>query len=63
LAQCQFEVTGWGYHVYLRHSTLVYWQLKTPLESRPVTADMTTIVVHSYKLLINDVELIYSLTI
>jgi len=31
-----------GYHVYLRHGTLVCWYLKTQLESGPVTADLTT---------------------
>jgi len=32
------------------------------LESRPVTAAMTTTVVHSYKLLIIDVKHVHSLT-
>jgi len=36
---------------------------KTRLESGPVTADLTTTVVHSYKLLINDVKADHSLTI
>jgi len=41
-----------GYHVYLRHGTSVCWHSKTRLESGPVTADVTTTVVHSSKLLI-----------
>jgi len=36
--------------------------IKTWLESGPVTADLTTTVVHSYKLLINDVKPDHSLT-
>jgi len=35
--------------------------LKTRLESGPVTADLTTTVIHSYKLLINDVKPDHSL--
>jgi len=35
--------------------------LKIRLESGPVTADRTTIVVHSYKLLTNDVKHVHSL--
>jgi len=31
-----------GYHVYLRHGTQVCWQIKTQLESGPVTADVTS---------------------
>jgi len=31
-------------------------KLTTPLESGPVTTDLTTTVIHSYKLLINDVK-------
>jgi len=53
LAQCQFSV---GYHVYLRYGTSVCWYLKTRLKSGPVTADLTTTVVHNSKLLINDVK-------
>jgi len=30
------------------------WHIKNQLESEPVTADLTTTVVHSYKLLIKD---------
>jgi len=45
-----------GYHVYLRHGTAVCWQIKIRIESGPVTADLTTTVVHSYTLLINDVK-------
>jgi len=33
------------------------------LESGPVTADLTTTVVHSYKALKNDVKLIHSLDV
>jgi len=62
LAQCQFKVTGWGYHVYLRHGTSVCWHFKTRLESGPVTADLTITVVHSSKLLINDTKPDHSLT-
>jgi len=61
LAQCQFNVTGWGYHVYLRHGTSVCWHTKTQLESGPLTSDLTTTVVHSFKLLINDVKPDHSL--
>jgi len=39
----------------------VYWHLKTRLESAPITADLTTTVVYSYKLLINDVKPVRSL--
>jgi len=34
----------------------VCWYLKTQLESGPVTTDLTTTVVHSYRLLINDIK-------
>jgi len=51
-----------GYHVDLRHGTSVCWHSKTRLESGLVTADLTTIVVHSSKLLINDVKPHHSLT-
>jgi len=51
-----------GYHVYLRHGTSVCWNLRPKLESGPVTADLTTTVVPSYKFLINDVKPVYSLT-
>jgi len=44
------------YHVYLRHGTSVCCYFKTWIESGPVTADLTTTVVHSSKLLINDVK-------
>jgi len=50
-----------GYHVYLRHGTSVCWHSKTRLESGPVTADLTTSVVHGSKLLINDVKSDHSL--
>jgi len=45
-----------GYHVYLRHGTLVCRDLKTRLESGPVTADLANTVVRSYNLLINNVH-------
>jgi len=40
------------------------WHLNTRHKSGPVTTDLTTTVVHSYKLLINDVkpQLLRSLT-
>jgi len=50
-----------GYHVYLRHGTSVRWHLKTQLESGTVTADLTTTVIHSSKLLINDIKPNHSL--
>jgi len=50
-----------GYHVDLRHGTSVCWHCKTRLESGPVTADLTTTIVHSSKLLINDVKPHHSL--
>jgi len=61
LVQCQFKSEWVGYHVYLRHGTSVCWYIKTWLESGPVTADLTTTVVHRYKLLINEVKPVYSL--
>jgi len=41
------------------------WYFKARLQSEPVTADLTTTVVHSYKLLINNVinPFIHSLNI
>jgi len=56
------STTRWGYHVYLRHGTSVYKHIKTRLESGPVTVDLTINVVHSSKLLINDVKPVHSLT-
>jgi len=56
-------VTGVGYHVYLLHGTSVCWYNKTRLESGPVTADLTTTVEHSSKMLINDVEPDHSITL
>jgi len=60
LAQCQFKVTGWDimfiwvwYFCVLTH--------KIWLESGTVTADLTTTVIHKYKLLINNVKPIHSL--
>jgi len=52
-----------GYHIYLRHGISVCWSIKTRLESGPVTADLTTTLVHSSKLLINDVKPDHSLTL
>jgi len=43
--------------------TSVCWHLKTRLESGRVTADLTTTVVHSSKLLTNDVKPDHSLTL
>jgi len=43
-----------GYHIYLQHGTPVCWHFKIGLQSGPVTAYLTTTVVHGYKLLIND---------
>jgi len=39
----------------------VYWYFKTWLVSGQVTADLTTTVIHSSKLLINDIKSIHSL--
>jgi len=39
---------------------MVLWHSKTRLESGPVKADLTTTVVHTYKLLINDVKPVHS---
>jgi len=43
LAQCQYNVTGVGYHVYLG---MILWcagtHIQIRLESGPVTADLTT---------------------
>jgi len=50
-----------GYHVYLQHGTSVCWHNKTWLKSGPVTADLTTTVVHKSTLLINDVKPDHSL--
>jgi len=50
-----------GCHVYLHHGTLVYWHVKTVLESGPVTPDLTAIVILSYQSLRNDVKPIHSL--
>jgi len=64
VGQCQFKVTGWGCHVYLCHGTSVCWQfqnIKTGLESGPVTTYLTTTIVHSYNLLIHDVKSVHSL--
>ena len=50
-----------GYHVYLRHGILVHWHIKTRIESVPVTTDLKTSVIHSSKLLINDIKPDHSL--
>jgi len=51
-----------GYHFHMRHGTSVYLHIKLQLQSRSVTADHTTTVVHNYKLLINNAKPIHSLT-
>jgi len=51
-----------GYYVYLWHiGTSVCLHIKKRLESGPVTANLTTTVIHNYKLLINDIKPIHSL--
>jgi len=40
---------------------LVCWYIKNWLESGPVTADLTTVVVHRYKSLKNDIKPVHSL--
>jgi len=55
LAQCQFKVTGWG--------IMFICGMVFRLESGPVTADLTTTVIHNYKLLINDVKLTLSVSL
>jgi len=50
LAQCPFKVTGWGIMTTKYFSVLAR---RNRVESRPVTADLTTTVPHSYKSLIN----------
>jgi len=63
MVQCQCKVTGWGIvficGMVLRCAVLV---LKLRFESRLVTVDLTTAAVDSYKLLINDVKPVNSLT-
>jgi len=58
-----FWLVGFGYHVYLRHATSVCWHLKIRLESGPGTAELTTTLVHSYKLMMHDVKPDHSLNI
>jgi len=48
MAQHQFAVTGWGIMF------ICSMILKTQLEYAPVTTDLTTTVVQSFKLLMND---------
>jgi len=59
LAQCQFKVTE-CLSVALYFGVLA---IKTGFESGPLTADLTTTVVHSYKSLINDVKPVHSLNL
>jgi len=54
-------VNGWGIML-ICGMVLWYASTETRLQSLPGIADMTTTVVHSYKLLINDVKPIHSLT-
>jgi len=65
LAQCQLNVTGWGIMFICGMVLRCAGTLKTRLESEPVTADLTTTVVHtrSYKLLINNIKPVHSLKI
>jgi len=46
-----FETVWVGYHAYLQHGILECWHVhfKTRLESGPVTVDLTTTVVYSYR--------------
>jgi len=48
-------------HTILRQGNSVCCHPKTRFESGPVTADLTTTVVHSYKLLINNVKSVHSI--
>jgi len=50
------------YERYVNPNSYVIGVIKTRLESGPVTADLTTTLVHSSKLLINDVKPDHSLT-
>jgi len=61
LAQCQFNVTGWGIMFICGMVLRCAGTFNTRLKSRPVTADLTTTVVHSSKLLLNDVKPDHSL--
>jgi len=65
LAQCQFNVTWWGIVFICRMLYLYTGYIKNRSESGPVTADLTTNVVHtfSFKLLINDIKPVRSLTL
>jgi len=54
-------VSGWGIMFICGMVLRVCWHIKTRLESGPVTADLTTTVVHSYKLLTNNVKPVHSL--
>jgi len=48
LAQSQFKVTGRGImFICGMHGSLVCWHIKIWLESGPVTADLTTTVIHT----------------
>jgi len=59
LAQCQFKVTGWG----IMFICGMVLRCAGTLKPGPVTADLTTTVVHSSKLPINDVKPDHSLTL
>jgi len=57
LAQCQFKVTGWGIMFICGMVLRCAGTIKPGLsQAGPVTADLTTTVVNSYKLLINVVN-------
>jgi len=52
-----------GYRVYLLLGISVSWHPKILPEFGPLTADLTTTDVHSYKLLINNVKSVHLLTL
>jgi len=56
LAKCPFKVIGWGIMFICGMVLRCAGDIKTRLESGPVTADLTTTIVHNYTLLINDVK-------
>jgi len=62
LAQCQFKVTGWGI-MFICGIVLRCTDTQTRFEPGPVTADLTTTVIHSYNLLVNNVKHVHSLTV
>jgi len=62
IVQCQFNVTGWGI-MFICGMVLRCANIKKKrLKFGPVTADLTITVVHSSKLLLNDVKPDHSLT-